>query len=298
MRAKLVAVLDVVQERGRVGRALQEVVQPLRAVAHPEHRAELAEAPRRQPVARREPHVLLGEAGVNRAHALEIVRVARIEAPVALAHALVRRAVDVVRRPGDRRDPARDECLTQRLRRDRQVRAHAEAAEALPEDAPALDAELLTDQLRVAHDRVGAVQLEVRSLLLRALARQRADGSRTAGAALVEQENAVVLQRARQPARRLRIGRPRRLVARPALEKDEDGPLAAVLGRDLAREDDDALAVRPRVVERQGELVVGENEAADAARHCLGYSTARYLSISHCESWTRYSSHSFRFSST
>jgi hypothetical protein len=132
-------------------------VQLLRAVAHPEHRAELPEAPRRQPVARREAHVLLGEACVNRAHALEIIRVARVEAPVALAHALVGRAIDLVRRAGDRRNPARDECLTQRLRRDRQVRADAEAAEALTENAPALDAELLTDQLRVAHDRVGAV---------------------------------------------------------------------------------------------------------------------------------------------
>jgi hypothetical protein len=50
--------------------------------------------------------------------------------------------------------------------------------------------------------------------------------------------------------RRLRIGRPRRLVARAALEKDENRPLAAVLRRDLAGEDDDALAVLPRVIER------------------------------------------------
>jgi hypothetical protein len=136
-------IFDVVPEYRRVRRALQEVVQPFRAVAHPEHRAELAEAPRRQPVARREPQVVLGKAGVNREHAVEIFRIPRVEAPVALAHALVSRAIDIVRRSRDRRDPARDECLTQRLRSDRQVSAHAEAAEALPEDAPALDAELL-----------------------------------------------------------------------------------------------------------------------------------------------------------
>ena len=109
----------------------------------------------------------LGEARVQRADALEIVGVARVEAPVALAHALVRRAVDVVGRTRDRRQAAGEVRLAQSLGREREIRAGAEAAEALPEDAPALDAELLPDPLRVAHDRVGAVQLEVLRLLLR-----------------------------------------------------------------------------------------------------------------------------------
>ena len=54
--------------------------------------------------------------------------------------------------------------------------------------------------------------------------------------------------------------------ARPALEEDEERPLAAVLRRDLAREDRDRLAVGPRVVERNRELVVGDHEPVDLAR--------------------------------
>ena len=76
-------------------------MQPLGAVAHPEHRAELTEPPRRQPVARRQEQLLAGEARVQRADALEVLGVARVVAPVALAHALVRRPVDVVGRTRD-----------------------------------------------------------------------------------------------------------------------------------------------------------------------------------------------------
>ena len=47
--------LDVVQERGRVGRKLEDVVQMLGSVAHPEHLSELAEAPPGQTVAARQP---------------------------------------------------------------------------------------------------------------------------------------------------------------------------------------------------------------------------------------------------
>ena len=71
-------------------------MQLLRAVAHPEHRAELAQAPRRQPVAGRQAHVLAVEALVQRAHALAIVGVALVVAPAALERARVGRAVDVV----------------------------------------------------------------------------------------------------------------------------------------------------------------------------------------------------------
>ena len=148
-------------------------MEPLGAVAHAEHRAELAEAPRGEAVARRQQHLFALEPRVQRAHAVEVVRVARVEAPVALANALVRRAVHVVGRPIDRRQAAGEERLAQPLGREREVRAGAEAAEALPEDAPALDAELLPDPLRVADDRVGAVQLQVLGLLLGAQPGQR-----------------------------------------------------------------------------------------------------------------------------
>ncbi len=84
-----------------------------------------------------------------------VLRKARVVAPVALGHALPRGAVDVVDRPGDRRRAAGDQRLAQRVGRDREIRERAEAAEALPEDAPALDPERLAQQLGVAHDRVG-----------------------------------------------------------------------------------------------------------------------------------------------
>jgi len=162
-------------------------VQPLRTVAHTEHPAELAEAPRRQPISRRQEQLVLSEASMQRANALPIVGIVRVEAAVALAHTFVRRAVDVVGRTRDRRKPAGEVRLAQSFRRDRQIRADAETAEALAENAPAVDAELLPDLFRVAHDRVGAVQLEVRGLLLRSHSRQRVDRRRTAGPALVEE---------------------------------------------------------------------------------------------------------------
>src|SRR5262249_21184088 len=74
----------------------------------------------------------------------------------------------------------------------------------------------------VAHDRVGAEVREVLGLLGRRHPGQRADRRRAAGAALVEEQDAVVLQRALQPRRveRLEAGT-KRLEARAALEGDE-----------------------------------------------------------------------------
>jgi hypothetical protein len=83
---------------------------------------------------------------------------------------------------------------------------------------------------------------------------------------LVEQQDAVVLQRARQPRRRARRRGPRRLAAGPALEEDEQRPVACVLRSDLAREDRYPVAVRTRVVERNRELVVRDREPVDLAR--------------------------------
>jgi hypothetical protein len=44
------------------------------------------------------------------------------------------------------------------------------------------------------------------------------------------------------------------------LQEDEERPLEPVRIRDLARKDGDLLAVGTRVVERQRELVLRENE--------------------------------------
>ena len=71
---------------------------------------------------------------------------------------------------------------------------------------------------------------------------------------------------ARASHRRARRRRPRRLEARAALEEDEERLVATVLGRDLAREDGDLLAVGARVVERDRELVLGEYQPMDRVR--------------------------------
>src|SRR5262249_16685625 len=133
-------------------------------------------------------------------------------------------------------------------------------------------AELAPDPLRVADDRVHAEVGEVIGLLLGGQVVERADRRRAPRPALVEEQHAVVLERARDPARRgRRPHRTSRFEAAGALEEDEERPLAAVGVCDLAREGGDALAVRPRVVERDRELVLGEDEPGAAIGVRLGH---------------------------
>jgi hypothetical protein len=114
---------------------------------------------------------------------------------------VVRRRVDVVCRPAYRRYAARDQRLAQSLGRERQIGHRAEAAEALAEDAPPVDAKLASDPLGVAHDGVGTEMLQVVRLLSRAHAGQDADRAGAARTALVEQQHAEVAQRAIEPRR-------------------------------------------------------------------------------------------------
>ena len=123
-------------------------MQELEAGAVAEPHPELAEAARRESVAGREADVLVLESTEDLADPRSIVRVALEVAPVGHDQPLVRRAVDVVDRPADRRQAAGDERLAEALGRDRQVRHRGEATEALAEHAPAVDAELLADRAR------------------------------------------------------------------------------------------------------------------------------------------------------
>jgi hypothetical protein len=129
----------------------------------------------------------------------------------------------------------------------------AQAAEALAEHGPALEPERLADELGVADDGVGAEVHEVVG------GRVQPHRRRASGAALVERDHAEVLERPVEPAR----PRPRALVSGPALEVGERRAVLAVDGGDLAGEDRDALAVRGVVVERDVELVLGEDEPGD-----------------------------------
>ena len=71
-------------------------MQVLGARRHAEQAAELAQAPAGEPIARGQADVVGVEVVGERAHALAVLRVALVVAPVALERARVGRAVDVV----------------------------------------------------------------------------------------------------------------------------------------------------------------------------------------------------------
>jgi hypothetical protein len=75
--------------------------------------------------------------------ALAVLRVARPVATRAFGDARVGRGVDLVRVTADRRQAAREERLAHPVRRLGEVAERRVAAEALPDDAPPLDAEAL-----------------------------------------------------------------------------------------------------------------------------------------------------------
>src|SRR4051794_16682367 len=297
--------LDVVRERGRVGVELEHVVEELGADAHAEAVPELAQTAGGEPIAGGQLDRLGLEAVDECADALPVLRVALVVAGGAGGHGGPRDAREAGPRPaerggaprgegpapglragrGGRRHPqaaAGDERLAQAFGRDREVRRHAQAAEALAEDAPPLDTERAAQQLGVADDGVGAEVREVLGLLGGRAARERrwADGRRAPGAALVEHEDAELAERAVEPAGAARVARrPRRLRAGPALEEDEEGPVAAVGVGHLAREDGDLRAVGGGVVERYLELVLDEDEPAGADRRRPGHRRRRPLPL-------------------
>jgi hypothetical protein len=80
-------------------------------------------------------------------------------------------AVDVVDPRPERRQAARDERLAQALGGEREVRGHAQAAEALAEHAPTVHAQRVAQRLGVADDRVGAEVRQPIDLLVHAQAR-------------------------------------------------------------------------------------------------------------------------------
>ena len=225
------AVLDVASERRRVHRQLEHVVEQLPAGTVAEPHAELPEPAGGQALARVEQERLVVESSMDVADPGTVLRVALEVALVHVDDAAVRRGVDVVDRAADRRQAAGDERLAQPLGRDRQVGHRGEAAEALAEHAPALDAELAPDRLGVADDRIRPEVGQVVGLRLGRVARDDpADRRRSAGPALVEQQHAVVAQR-RGPSSPWAGGRARRLDARSALEEEEIRPIDGRPGR-------------------------------------------------------------------
>jgi hypothetical protein len=121
------------------------VVDLLEAGAVAEFEAKLEEAARGEPVAGREPDVLVVEPVEDVPDPFAVPRVAPEVGPVLLDRAGPRRGVHVIDGPADRRQAAGDDRLAQAFRGKREVGHRAEAAEALAEDAPPIDAEFVPD---------------------------------------------------------------------------------------------------------------------------------------------------------
>ncbi len=237
-------------------------MQLLEPVAHAQHLAELAKAPLREAIPAGETDVFGLEAIEDAPHAIPVVRITLVVGASLGDCALVGRSVDVVGVTLERREPARQKRGGEAFRRLREVVDDAEAAEALPEHAPGLGSELVPDQLGVADDRVGPEVRQVFGLLLCAAPGEVAHGRRAAGAALVEKQHAVVLERAGEPGLVHELKRAWRLAPGASLEEHEPRQLVplAVSRDDFAREDSQLSAFRARVVEWNVELVLAEDE--------------------------------------
>ncbi len=244
-------------------RVLDQVVQDVRAGAGPQHPAEPLERLRRQQPAAGQPRRVFPQVRGDTADALDVLRVARVVRGVLAGHPRVRGPVDVLGRGPQPRQTAGDHDLAQALGRVREIGRGAEAAEALPQDAPPRvgAGQFAAEQLGVPHDRVGAETRQIIGLFTRAAAQRQGlpVGRRgTAGAPLVQQQHPVVVQRARQPGGPAR--RTRRRVAGAALEVDQPGQfLVLPAGRHgFAPVHRQPLTVRHGVVQRHVQEVVGQ----------------------------------------
>ena len=118
-----------------------------------------------------------------------------VEAAVTLLHAQVRGAIDLGRAAPHWCKAEGEECALYGGREEREVGEYAEAAEGLAEQRELLAAaQAVPHRLAVTHDAVGSEVRQVRGLLLRrgeAAETLCGHGRGAAGAALVEQEDAV-----------------------------------------------------------------------------------------------------------
>ncbi len=284
---------EFVAARGADEGVLQEEVEAVAAVAAAEHDAEGLEGLDGEPVAvgqdRLVAHQVLGDA----AGALHVLRVAVVVGGDLALDARVGGAVDVVGVRVEGRQAAGEDRGVQALGGGGEVVDRAEAAEALAEDGPGgAVGERGADRLAVPDDRVGAEVREALGLLGgAAVQRERLAGERggVAGAALVEEEDAVVVQGTAEP------GLPTDETIRPetgsALEVDQPRQVLAVrlvAGDGLTGVELDGLARGVLVVEGHGEVAVGEDDAglaiADGQRcswdgRCAGRDTVQHMCV-------------------
>jgi hypothetical protein len=170
-----------------------------------------------------------------------------------------------------------------------EVGHRAEAAEALAEDGPGGAAgDAGADRLAVADDRVGTEAAEVGGLFGGAPAQRKrlpVGGSGVAGAALVQEQDAELLQSAAEPG--LLADEAVRPEAGAALEVEQPRQvLVRLVARDdLAGVELDRLPRRVVVVEGHGEVAVGEDDAglavADGQRGSRCGRTAGRVPVQH-----------------
>ncbi len=248
-------------------RVFQQVVQGVAAAGGAEHPAQALEGRHGEPRAARHDHLVAGQVAGHGPGPVGVHREPLVVPPVALGHDRIGDPVHVVGGGIEAGQAAGEERLPDPLRGERQVGGRAEAAEALAQHAPRLVAgQPPPDQLRIPDDRVGPeVAQVVRLGPGAAQPAQRVPGRRggPAGAALVEEQHPVVVQGPVQPG----LPAERARAAEPGAALEENQPrqgriaIAPARGRDLAGEHLDLLAIRPVVVERHGERVVGEHRA-------------------------------------
>lgn len=219
---------------------LQEEVQAFEPVASAQDAADLPESPRCQALARGQRLLDVGQVARDRPRGRLVARVAGEEFAVALVGFDVGEPVDGVGVVDDGGEAGRDESFGQSRGRLGEVGRHGEAAEALAEGAPRLVLESPAEVFGVGDDRILSEAGEVRGL--RPGAADVGDGLgvervRRTGAAFVEQDDPIVVERRGQP--RADGGHPRRGEAGPTLEVDEAGPVFPAFAYVFAGEDFD-----------------------------------------------------------
>mmetsp|Transcript_8490 Transcript_8490/g.35449 ORF Transcript_8490/g.35449 Transcript_8490/m.35449 type:complete len:294 (+) Transcript_8490:504-1385(+) len=243
--------------------SLHEIVQALEASVHAKANAELLEPPGRQLAAKGQHDLIGAQVLHHRTHALLVHGIALIVAAVAVHHPGGERSVNLLSVTAEWGEPSAEERGREAFRRNAEIVSEHESAKGLAQHRPlaVLAQQLLPDQLGIADNRVCTKEAQMAGngvlVTLELLQCLLVDRCAQAGAALVQQQQAVLLQRALHPARC--AGGPRRGNAWAALEVEQIRHLAVVdvaRAHDLAHEDADAAAGGLAVVQRHVEAKV------------------------------------------